>query len=202
MLRIKPIALVAALTFLFSDMTANAQLQHYTLNGDFAKAYWSWGFATHDIYVARTKSGNTVNTYMQFDLWYSQTYVVSGYGTIPNSTFTGNPGNGFTLDMDISSLQAQTYACDYTFYPYYYNCYPITLAGRLQVHWDKTHQEIQSYTFMYKSQLPGRHVNEKGSEDSTSASASGNMLGVGLSNGIGWIGKTHNVDIDVQKKSK
>lgn len=196
MQRYKPILLIATFLLLLGA-GASAQSQHYTLNGDFAQAYFDIGFEINDVYVARTKNGNTFSTYMSFDLWYARNYVVSGFGTIPNSAFSGNPGNGFTLDMDINSLQAQTYACDYSD-PSNYFCWPTTLAGRLEVHWDKTNQESQSYSYTYKSRMPGRHTNERGSQDSTSALANGNMLGSGMSNGTGWIGKTHNVDMDIQ----
>lgn len=197
MSKIRSVVLLAAVVAL--SAIATAQNQHFTLNGDFGRAYWSIGNGFADIVVSTNEQGKTVSTFFAFDLWYSPTYVVSAYGNVPNDSFSGNLGSGFEFNLDLQTFQGTVYACTYADPSQTPQCDPITLPGVIHVRWQKTNQESSTWKTAYTAKLPGRHVKQSGTENSYSATASGSFLGMNLGTSYGTVGRTHSVNVDIQR---
>lgn len=169
--------------------TATGSAQTFISNGDFGQIYWfdpttsTYG----DLTVTRNGSQSKPQTYLYYYVYQYNPCCSYKYGSglIPNTDLSGSGTLHMSLNTNTCSVPDFATA--------------IGPCGVIVVNWQKNgfSSSSQSGTSI-TNYGPVRYL-YNGSYSSTSAMASGNVIGSPITNGDGGIGTNHNASIQVRK---
>jgi hypothetical protein len=116
----------------------------------------------------------------------------SGVGTIPNDAIKGDDPAHVVLDIDLSQLTTVSGAtCTFNIVDSTQNCSPTPLSGVIHLEWRQTKLVSIHATSTFQQTFFQFQINSQVESDSSSAAATGSLLGFDMSNGNGQVGVNH-----------
>jgi len=196
-------AVFAVLTAL-APVASAAEVSRFKANGASADLYFEQNGVYTSLSVYQGDQNQSYLSYYQSQCAYTDvSFTCSGknlYGALSNRDFSLQGKNKATLSTNGSGLSGTsfTYTCTYDTYDCNFQETPIS-GGTFQVTWNKSSEYSSHNTGTSQSEYFNFRYRSSGSYSSTSAKASGNVLGVSLSNVSGSIGVSKSRSITIEK---
>lgn len=195
-----------ALALLCPAVAGAAVVNHFNANGEYAAASTDDG-AGYSSQVSVYRGGTTraPETYLNY-YWSSCAYEgtvfscsgENGWGLIPNGAFRATARSA-SVDVDTAGLTntAFSWSYDYATDTYTFQEWP-SAGGRIAVAWTKSAEFSARFTGTSEQNYLNFKFISNGSQQSSSARASGTLFGAGFA-GNGELGRSRGVSISIEK---